>query len=102
MSMPTVNYTLRLDEADKQKAEQVFNQLGLTLAAGLNVYLKAVARQQRIPFDLALNEQTPTAMIATPKVSQNEKKRSFQALAGILAGHEVDLDKEREERILSR
>ena len=58
--MATVNYTLRLDEFDKLAAEQVFNKLGLTLAAGLNVYLKAVARQQRIPFSLALNENTAT------------------------------------------
>ena len=56
MNMATVNYTIRLDESVKQAAEQVFNQLGLTLAAGLTVYLKTVARQQRIPFELTLIE----------------------------------------------
>ena len=63
--MATVNYTIRLDESDKLAAEQVFNKLGLTLAAGLNVYLKAVARQQKIPFSLALNENTATTMEQT-------------------------------------
>ena len=52
--MAAVNYTLRLDESDKKAAEQVFNELGLTLAAGLNVYVKAVVRRKGIPFDLAL------------------------------------------------
>jgi DNA-damage-inducible protein J len=56
--MATVNYTLRLDEADKKAAEQVFNQLGLTLAAGINIYIKAVVRQQRIPFALEIEEKT--------------------------------------------
>ncbi len=56
--MAAVNYTIRLDDADKKSAEQVFNQLGLTLAAGINVYLKAVARQQGIPFALEI-ERTP-------------------------------------------
>ena len=96
--MATVNYTIRLEEADKQAAEQVFNQLGLTLAAGLNVYLKAVARQQRIPFELSLNQR---ATSTTTKI-RAEKEKSFNALRGILAGYEIDLDKEREARILSR
>ena len=93
--MAAVNYTVRLDESDKQIAERVFNELGLTMAAGLNVYVKAVARQRRIPFDLALNTNNPG-------VTREQKERSSGALAGLLAGHEVDLDKEREERILSR
>ena len=98
--MPTVNYTIRLDEADKQAAERVFSQLGLTLAAGLNVYLKAVARQQRVPFELALNEQAKTApsAVGTTK-TRLDKEKSFRALSGILSGYEIDLDKERVERI---
>ena len=32
---------------------------------------------------------------------RGEKEKSFKALKGILAGYEIDLDKEREERILS-
>jgi len=52
--MAAVSYTVRLDEADKKAAEQVFNELGLTLAAGVNVYIKAVVRQQRIPFEMTL------------------------------------------------
>ena len=98
--MAAVNYTVRLDETDKKLAEQVFNELGLTLAAGLNVYIKTVARKRRIPFDLALNDaerlSTPPLIVVTP----DEKMRSFQALNGLLAGYEVDLNKEREERIL--
>jgi len=101
--MATVNYTIRLDEADKQAAEKVFNQLGLTLAAGLNVYLKAVARQQRIPFELSLNEQTKTALDSASIAKKRiEKEESFRALSGVLAGFEIDLEKEREERIMSK
>ena len=101
--MATVNYTIRLDEADKQAAEHVFNQLGLTLAAGLNVYLKTVARQQKIPFELALNALAATAPAAAGELpkTRTEKEKSFNALNGILAGYEIDLDKEREERIMS-
>ena len=101
--MSTVNYTIRLEETDKQAAELVFNQLGLTLAAGLNVYLKAVARQQRIPFELALDGySSANAEISDKTKRRSEKEKSFRSLNGILAGYEIDLDKEREERILSK
>ena len=86
--MAAVNYTIRLDEIDKQAAERVFNELGLTMAAGINVYLKMVARQRKIPFDLALNVNTPTAM-------RSQKEKSVKALSGLFAGYDVDLDKER-------
>ena len=59
--MAAVNYTLRLDEADKQKAEQVFKTLGLTFSTGINIYLKTVGRQQKIPFVLNAND-TVTAV----------------------------------------
>jgi len=55
--MVTVDYTIKLDEADKQAAE--------------------------------VNALT-------------EKEKSFEALNGVLAGYEIDLDKEREERVMSR
>jgi len=50
--MATVNYTLRINEADKQNAEQVFKDLGMTFATGINIYLKTVGRQRKIPFIL--------------------------------------------------
>jgi addiction module RelB/DinJ family antitoxin len=58
MTVAAVNYTIRLDEAVKKEAEQVFDQIGLTLAAGINVYLKAVGQRKKIPFTL---EGMPTA-----------------------------------------
>jgi hypothetical protein len=36
------------------------------------------------------------------KTSLIERENAFKALNGILSGHGVDLDKERDERILSR
>jgi len=97
--MSTVNYSLRVEETDKQKAEEVFRTLGMSFSTGINIYLKAVGRQQRIPFDLAVNKQQAVAPVA--KNSRNEKEKSFNALHGILAGYEIDLNKEREERISS-
>ena len=96
MQVATVNYSLRMDEADKQRAEQVFKTLGMTFSTGMNIYVKAVGRQQKIPFDLALEEPATTT-----KTTNAEKEQAYKALRGVLAGREVDLDQARTERILS-
>ena len=99
--MTGTNYTLRIDEADKQQAELVFKALGMNLSTGINIYLKAVGRQQRVPFDLDLNAHAIKTAIDTKK-SLEDKNMSFEALSGMLFGHEIDLDKEREERIMTK
>jgi DNA-damage-inducible protein J len=60
MNVAITNYTLRIDEADKQKAENVFKTLGMTLSTGINIYLKTVGRQQRIPFVLNAKDSAPS------------------------------------------
>jgi len=106
MKMATTNYTLRIDENDKRRAEQVFKGLGMSFATGINIYLKAVGRQQGLPFELQLanNSDAHSTNInrANAKVSKEEKEQAIMALDGILAGHEIDLDKDRQERILSK
>ena len=62
--MKAVDYTLRIDESDKQKAEQVFKSLGMTFSAGINAYLKTVGNQQRIPFPLAADDALPPTTLA--------------------------------------
>jgi len=104
--MGTTNFTVRLDDTDKAQAEEVFEKLGLTMSAGINVYIKAVARLRKIPFELSLDTELPHYQIINSneqqQISQVEKEKSAKALIGILAGHEVDLDQEREERIFLR
>ncbi len=56
--MAIVDYTFPMDEADKVTAEQVLGQFGLSLEEGLNIYIKAVARQKKIPFELSIVEAT--------------------------------------------
>jgi DNA-damage-inducible protein J len=48
--------SVRVNADIKQQAESVFEQLGLSLTAGVNIYLTKVARQQKIPFDLDTDE----------------------------------------------
>ena len=75
--MAAVNYTLRVDETDKQKAEQVFKTLGLTFSTGINIYLKTVGRQQKIPFILNANDTIPAvSLMDTLSALQEESAKN--------------------------
>ena len=48
--MASVNVTLRMDANDKAKAEKLFSELGLTMNAAFNMFIKQSIREQGIPF----------------------------------------------------
>ena len=52
MAVPTT--TMRLDEKTKKEAKQILDKLGLNLSSATNLYLKAIVRNNGIPFDLQL------------------------------------------------
>lgn len=47
--------TTRLDEKLKNDAQAVFDKLGLSMSAGIAVYLKQVVKENGIPFELNNN-----------------------------------------------
>ena len=48
--MPESRLSVRVDEDVKRRAESIFHELGLTMSAGINLYLSQVALQRGIPF----------------------------------------------------
>ena len=50
--MPQTNLTIRIDEDIKKEAEALFNKIGLSTSAAINVFLRQAIREQAIPFEL--------------------------------------------------
>ena len=50
--MPQTNLTIRIDEDVKREAETLFNKIGLTMSAAVNVFFRQAVRVQAIPFEL--------------------------------------------------
>lgn len=46
--------SIRVDSEAKAEATKVFKSLGLDFSSGVEIYLRTVAREQRIPFALDL------------------------------------------------
>ena len=51
MTMAQIN--LRVDDDVKRNAEQALNDIGLSMSTAINVFLRKVAREKRIPFELS-------------------------------------------------
>lgn len=43
---------LRIDDNVKLNAERTLDNIGLSMSAAINIFLKTVARENRIPFEL--------------------------------------------------
>ena len=53
--MANVNVTIRMDEKLKEQADELFNDLGFTMSAAINMFAKQAVREQRIPFEIRRN-----------------------------------------------
>lgn len=61
---------LRVDDEVKQNAEKVLDAIGLSMSAAINIFLKTVARENRIPFKFPADPfDMPPESCASFKVS---------------------------------
>jgi addiction module RelB/DinJ family antitoxin len=56
MNLATKTITVRVDEDTKQQAEAILDDIGLTVTGLFNACLKALVREQRVPFALVSSE----------------------------------------------
>lgn len=47
-----VQITVRLEKSVKQEAERICSEIGISMSSAIIIYLKKVAREKRIPFEL--------------------------------------------------
>ena len=52
--MAQTSINIRTDEELKRKFDLICNELGLNLSTAVNIFMKTVVRQNRIPFPLAI------------------------------------------------
>ena len=67
---------LRIDDDVKRSAEQVCADIGLSLSTAINIYLKKLSREKRIPFELS----------ADPFYSESNMAHLREAVAQLDAG----------------
>ena len=51
--MATVNMSIRMDTELKKQADAMFSDMGLNMTTAMNMFLRQVVRQGKIPFEIA-------------------------------------------------
>lgn len=54
----TTNICIRIDAGLKERAEVLFNELGLSINTAVNVFLRQAVREGRIPFKVSIESTT--------------------------------------------
>lgn len=52
----TPTTTMRLDPELKDEAMEILGSLGLNMTSAVTIFLKAVVREQGLPFDMKMNQ----------------------------------------------
>ena len=73
----TTNISIRMDVELKKQAEQLFNELGMNMTTAFNIFLRQAVRQQRIPFDVALETPNAETLAAFEEVERMRKDPSL-------------------------
>jgi len=51
--LASTSVTIRMDETLKQQVELIFEEMGLNMTTAINIFVKAVLREKKIPFEIA-------------------------------------------------
>lgn len=80
--------SIRIDDNVKKEAENVCKDIGISLSSAINIYLKRIGRERRIPFELTSeipNAKTLAAMRETEEIlTHPENYKSYSSFEEIL------------------
>lgn len=88
----TTNLNIRTDKGVKDQAEMVFNELGLTMTAAINLFLKASIREQGLPFSLKLdvpNAATAAAIEEGRRIAADPSVKGYTSMEALRAALDV-------------
>lgn len=84
----TTNITIRMDADLKQRADALFDELGLSLSTAFNVFVRQALREGRIPFDISLNRpnsETIAAMLEAERIANDPSAKGYTDLDELFA-----------------
>jgi len=92
--MAQTNINIRMDSDLKKQFDLLCSELGLTMTTAFNVFARTMVRQQRIPFDITLenpNSTTITAMKEAERLIADPNAKSYSCFTKLLEEVQNDL-----------
>lgn len=81
--MSTVNLNIRTDKEIKEKAENIFQELGINMTTAINIFLRTSIRENGIPFDLKIdtvNDETKLAIEEGRKIAGDKTIEGYVSI----------------------
>lgn len=83
--MAQTNINIRMDENLKQQFDHLCNELGLNMTTAFNIFAKTMVRQQRIPFEVALNAPNAETLAAIDDVNHGRNlSKPFHSVSELM------------------
>ena len=89
--MSTVNLNIRTDKEIKEKAENIFQELGLNMTTAINMFLRTSIRENGIPFELkidSVNDETKLAIEEGRKIADDKTIEGYVSIEELKKGLE--------------
>lgn len=68
------NVSIRMDDALKKQAEELFNDLGMNLTTAFTIFVKQAIREQGIPFEITKETPNSETLSALRGSRRNEEE----------------------------
>ena len=83
----TATISVRLDDDLKTQADELFNDLGLTMSAALTMFVKQAVREQAIPFTVSRrpNATTLAAIAEAKAIARDTSVKGYASVDELIA-----------------
>jgi len=76
--MREATVSARMNAEMKRRAEEIFEKLGLSHSSAINLFYSQIILKKGLPFQMNLEDEKKTSMVAEPVVAYNQKDEVFE------------------------
>jgi DNA-damage-inducible protein J len=83
-----------MDEKLKEASEKLFEALGLNMTTAITTFVKQAVREQRIPFEIALNTpnaNTVQAILESERMLKDTSSKRFSNMSDLIKDLEDEI-----------
>ena len=82
--MSKTSMSIRLDSEVKERAQQVFNNLGMDMTTAINIFLRQAIQYQGLPFDVRLDENRRLLEVLTDLDQNRNMSQPFESVSDLM------------------
>lgn len=79
----TINLTVPMDQQVAERAEGLFEELGMSMSTAINVFVRQALREGGFPFDITAckpNKETIEAMLESERIASDPNVKGYTDL----------------------